>query len=277
MDSKTPSYENPPVVEVALSLQFEPIEMLRSVHFGLLWSRLRREGFSQVEDHGALEPVYEDFALSSPRIGITVQTFADAPPLPRVWFLNADGTELIQIQSDRLIVNWRRGAGAEPYPRYTHILKRFKAALQLLSELIAEEHLGKIVPNQCEVTYVNHILAEKEWPKHGDIAKVVTVWSNQYSDSYLGTPEDVAFVARYRMVSADGATLGRLQVSLQPAFRRDDHQPIFALNVTARGTPSSPSVESALELFDKQHEWIVRGFASVTTAGLHKLWGRLDG
>jgi len=277
MDSKTPAYERPPVVEVALSLQFEPVELLRSVHFGLLWSRLRQDGFSRVEDHGALEPVFEDFALSSPRIGIRVQTFADAPPLPRVWFLNADGTELIQVQSNRLIVNWRRGAGAEPYPRYTHILKRFKAALQLLSGLMAEENLGQIVPNQCEITYVNHILAEKEWSKHGDIANVVTIWRNQYSDSYLGAPEDVAFAARYRMVAEDGATLGRLQVALQPAFRREDSSPIFALTVTARGAPASASFESALALFDKQHEWIVRGFTSITATGLHKFWGRIDG
>jgi uncharacterized protein (TIGR04255 family) len=277
MEPKIPEYQNPPVVEVALSLQFEPIESLRSVHFGLLWEQLRKEGFSQVEDHGPLEPVFEDFTLDSPRIGIKVQTFDDAPPLPRVWFLNAAGTELIQVQTNRLIVNWRRGAGEEPYPRYTHILKRFKSALQTVVEIVKEENLGSIVPNQCEVTYVNHVLAEKEWSKHGEVANVVTVWRNDYSDSYLGSPEDVAFAARYRMAAPDGIILGRLHVALLPAFQRSDNAPIFAINMTARGKPATASIESALELFDKQHEWIVRGFTSITTTELHGFWRRING
>jgi len=277
MKAKIPEYENPPVVEVALSLQFDPIELLRSVHFGLLWERLRKEGFSQIEDHGPLEPVFEDFTLNSPRIGIKVQTFDDAPPLPRVWFLNPAGTELIQVQTNRLIVNWRRGAGEEPYPRYSHILRRFKSALQTVVEIMKEESLGSIVPNQCELTYVNHVLAEKEWSKHGDVANVVTVWRDHYSDSYLRSPEDVVFAARYRMAAADGTNLGRLHIALQPAFQRSDNSPIFAINLTARGKPAMASIDSALELFDKQHEWIVRGFTSITTTELHESWRRING
>jgi uncharacterized protein (TIGR04255 family) len=277
MEINLPEYEHPPVVEVALSLQFEPLEMLRSVHLGLLWTRLRKEGFSQVEDHGAVEPIFEEFGLPSPRVGIKVHAFDDAPPLPRAWFLNEAGTELIQIQKDRLIVNWRRGAGTEPYPRYGHILTRFKKSLETVVGLLTEENLGNVLPNQCEVTYINHILAEREWSNHGDVANVITTWRNEYSDSYLGKPEDVAFIARYRMATAEGQTLGRLHIALQPAFRRDDNLPVFAINMTARGKPSPATIDGVLELFDKQHEWIVRGFTSITTTDLHGFWRRING
>jgi hypothetical protein len=80
MTPMLPDFEKPPVVEVALSLQFRPLELLRSAHLGLLWSVFRSRGFSRVEDYGELEPVFEDFdAKPSPRVGVRMQDFDDAP------------------------------------------------------------------------------------------------------------------------------------------------------------------------------------------------------
>jgi hypothetical protein len=78
MEPKIPEYEDPPVVEVALSWQFEPIELFRSVHFGLLWERLREEGFSQVEDHGPLSRFLRTLRsiLHVLRLGFTRLTMA---------------------------------------------------------------------------------------------------------------------------------------------------------------------------------------------------------
>jgi hypothetical protein len=76
-----PDFESPPVVEVAISLQFKPLEFLRSSHFGLLWQAFRREGFVRAEDHGEIEPAFEEFETKpTPRVGIRVQTFDNAPP-----------------------------------------------------------------------------------------------------------------------------------------------------------------------------------------------------
>ncbi len=43
MDSQVPlpTFDAPPVAEVALSVQFEPLGSLRSVQLGLLWERFR--------------------------------------------------------------------------------------------------------------------------------------------------------------------------------------------------------------------------------------------
>ena len=120
-----PDFEKPPVVEVAVSLQFKPLESLRTPHFGLIWNLLREERFSQVEDHGDIEPAFEEFETRpSPRLGVRVQAFDDAPPLPRVWLLNNERNELIQLQKDRLVVNWRQGVTEEPYPRYESLVPR---------------------------------------------------------------------------------------------------------------------------------------------------------
>ena len=170
MTSRLPEYDEPPVVEVAISLQFKVLESLRSPYFGLLWSVFRQEGYSRIEEHGELEPAFEVFEPTSlPSVGIRVQTFDDAPPPPRVWLLNEPQNELIQIQGDRLILNWRRGAQSEPYPRYSHIIERFRSALASFIQFAMSEKLGDVVPTQCEVTYVNHIPSGGGRSKHGDL------------------------------------------------------------------------------------------------------------
>jgi len=278
MKTSLPEFDRPPVVEVAISLQFKVLEGLRAPHLGLLWSIFRKEGYTRVEEHGELEPAFEDLqATSIPTVGIRVQTFDDAPPPPRVWFLNEAHNELIQIQRDRLVINWRAGAQSEPYPRYTHIIKRFHSALASFKGFTASEKLGEIFPTQCEVTYVNHILSGAGWSTHGELDSLVTTWQSRYSDEYLGTPEDVGFKARYRMGDESGNVLGRLHIILQPAYRSIDGVPIYVMNLTARGKPEPANLDGVSRLFDFEHQWIVRGFTSVTTKGMHELWRRKDG
>src|SRR5712692_5340767 len=87
-----PTFDAPPVAEVALSVQFEPLGSLRSVQLGLLWERFR-DGYPRVEEHAPLEPVKEEFgARVPPQIGVKIETF-DSPPVPRLWFLSQPGTE----------------------------------------------------------------------------------------------------------------------------------------------------------------------------------------
>jgi uncharacterized protein (TIGR04255 family) len=273
-----PEFDQPPVVEVAISLQFKVLEALRGPYIGLLWGAFRKEGYLRVEEHGELEPAFEELqTASAPSVGIRVQTFDDAPPPPRVWFLNEARNELIQVQRDRLVVNWRGGAQSELYPRYTHIIKRFYSALATLSDFAVSEKLGEIIPTQCEITYVNHILSGAGWSTHGELDVLITTWQNRYSDDYLGVPEDVGFKARYRMRDEAGKVLGRLHVVLQPAHRSIDSLPILVLNLTARGKPEPANLEGVSQLFDREHEWIVRSFTSVTTKRMHELWGRRNG
>lgn len=215
-ESRLPEYAQPPVVEVAISLQFKPLESLRSAHFGLFWQLLRVNGFSRIEDHGTLEPTEEEFDVPPPpRVGLRLRTFDDAPPLPRVWFLNETEDQLVPLQRDRLVVNWRQGPEPRPYLRYTKIIEWFRYALSKLEGLVASEQLGDIIPVQCEITYVNHIRTEFNSDLLGDPSRVATVWSGRYSDGYLPRPEDVGFSIRDRMTNADGKVLGRLHVALQ--------------------------------------------------------------
>lgn len=276
--SALPDFESPPVVEVAISLQFEQLELLRIPHLGVLWEVFRQDGYSRIEEHGELEPTFEEFVrMGGPRVRLRLEAFEDAPPAPRIWFLNEAKTELIQVQRDRPIVNWRQGAQSEPYPRYVHVLERFKSALSSLEKFLGLENLGRVTPTQCEITYVNHIPSGPVWFRHGDLDRVVTTWRNSYSKEYLPPLEDVTFMARYRMGGTPEKPLGRLLVTVQPAYKSGDLIPIFTMVLVARGKPEPADSTGAFQLFDHEHEWIVRGFTSLTTPEMHDVWRLKNG
>ncbi len=268
-----PSFENPPVVEVALSVQFAPIDALQTPQMGLLWGEFR-ERLPKSTAQPPLQPEFENFeaaGISMPRVRI--ETF-DAPPVPRLWFLNGEETELVQVQQTRFITNWRR-VNDEPYPRFQKVLQDFRRRFGIFSEFLSREKLGELEPNQCEVTYVNHIDRATGQARHGAVEEILTTWTEHYSDSFLHDPEDVAVRLRYLIPGPNDTPAGRLHISFQRAFKMDQ-KPIFLLNLTARGKPTSDGMEGVYGFFDLGHEWIVRGFTSITPRSMHQIWERKD-
>jgi uncharacterized protein (TIGR04255 family) len=149
-----PDFDMPPLTEVALSLQFQPIARLGFVDLGPLSDQFRPP-FERVEYHPPLAPVFETFGL---RQGM-VQTLhlGTGMTIPRLWLINKGGNELLQFQVDRFGHNWRKIEVDNIYPRYEQIRERFEAEVQTLTAFLSQRDLGALVPTQCEVTYVNTI------------------------------------------------------------------------------------------------------------------------
>ena len=94
----------------------------------------------------------------------------ESPALPRLWLLNEAGTEMIQVQNDRFIKNWRKAGEKEQYPHYEPVIKpAFERDFVEFQEFLVEERLGVIKVTQCEVTYVNHIVSGEGWQTLGEI------------------------------------------------------------------------------------------------------------
>lgn len=267
-----PDFEAPPLDEVALSVQFQPIQGLLTPHIGLLWEKYRSQ-FPITEQHQPLDPVIERFGHpGSPSLKFEL---SKSPPSPRCWFLNKDSTELIQVQQDRFVHNWRKINESEEYPRYEHVREQFAEEMKTFCEFVRTESLGEVLPNQCEVTYINAISTEGNI-HHGLAGTILAPISLNYSDGFLGEPENIRFSTQYVFNDEAGEPMGRLHVSLKPAFKVSDKSPIFILNMAARGTPRGNETKDILDFFDIGREWIVRGFASITTPDMHKYWRRKD-
>jgi len=268
-----PDFRKPPVAETVLSLQFEPPGGLTAAHLGLLWQRFRQQ-LPLVEEHPPLPPVFEKFEAPSPaQVEVTIE---EKPPVPRLWFLNPPKTELIQIQADRFIHNWRKVQGMEPYPHYEPILTKFRKEVATLEQLLSDEALGKLCVNQCEVTYVNHIEPLGMWERHGQLETVLRSWSWLPGEAFLPEPEDGAVRMRFIIRDEAGKPIGRLHVALQPAWKKTDNSPILTMNLTARGAPLGEGIEGAFAFFDLGRRWIVKGFADLTTPEMHRVWERID-
>ena len=268
-----PDFTSPPVVEVALSVQFNSIEKFRTTHIGLLWERFRKE-FPLIEEHAPRESVIEQFERTLVQLPELKVEVMNLPPVPRVWFLNEMGTELVQIQQDRFVHNWRKRGAKEEYPRYESIKNTFVDEVESFVDFLNSEDLGNLIPNQCEITYVNHIYSDREGNLHPPLDEVVTVWNSEYSDDFLGLPEDSRFQARYLIRDATKKSVGRLHINAEPRFKIDDGSPVLVLTLTARGFPQGKGLDGVISFLDLGREWIVKGFTSITTKKIHETWGR---
>ena len=68
-----PDFDDPPVVETVLSVQFEPLPLVQAAHLGLLWNEYRA-AFPKTDERPALEPVIELFPEShAARVGLKFQ------------------------------------------------------------------------------------------------------------------------------------------------------------------------------------------------------------
>jgi len=262
-----PQFANPPVCEVAISVQFERLGELRTPHVGLLWEEYKQHGLTRVEEHAPLQPELELFGseIFSPHFEVT-----DVPPVPRVWFINAGGTELVQVQQDRFVHNWRRPVGEGDYPRYTSIRKRFVEDLNVFEEFLARNSLGLLRPIQCEITYVNPIPLQ-DGPSPGRADRILKVVAPPIEMDFLPEPEGIGLRLVYLMHNEEGGPIGRLRVLGDPVLGLD-RRPLFMLQLAARGKPEGQTREGIMRFMDRGHEWIVRGFADLTTKEMHERW-----
>jgi hypothetical protein len=60
-----PDYENPPVVETILGVQFERLPGFRNAHLGAFWKTLNTEEWPEVSDAPPLQPESEQFTESA--------------------------------------------------------------------------------------------------------------------------------------------------------------------------------------------------------------------
>lgn len=143
-----PSYQHPPVVEVALSVRFEPLRRLTPAHMGRFWDALG-PAFSEAQEATPLAPDLEhlDDQGSEPSFFFGLAT---DPPPSRVLLLQGDTGFLVQLQKDLFGANWRRAPGTEdPYPRFPAVRDFFGQQFDVFTEFIRSQQLGEISPTIC--------------------------------------------------------------------------------------------------------------------------------
>lgn len=269
MARELPGFDDPPVVETALGVEFAPLPLWSIPHYGMLWREIRAE-YSQFEVQPPLVSQVEKFGADAKPEPPTFQVVPIKAPELRCWFVEQSGSRLLQVQQDRFIHNWRKTGGAE-YLHYDHTRPIFEREWRRFWDFLRQESLGEPEVLQCEVTYVNHLDRGRGWESFGDVTKVIRYWTD-VPGQFLPRPEGMALNVRYLMPE----NRGRLHVALQPVFRPADATEVLQLSLTARGRPASSRTEDILAWLDLGHEWVVRGFTDFTTDHMHRLWRRKE-
>lgn len=265
-----PEFNSPPVVEVVVSVQFDepaisgPMLMLR-------WSQIRNR-FPKYEEAPPIPLTIESF--DGPRDPGFEFQISDVLPIPRFFMKDESETEILQVQENMFGYGWRKLGPTDDYPRYEKIISNFERELVAFQKFLSEEGLGDISPVQCEVTYVNLILPGEVWRSHSELGKIIPSVAPSLTENFLPLPEQSRYLTQYVILSDNGLPQGRLYVSVEPGYLSGDSVPMYLMKLTARGTPGGTCNENVISAMDVWHEWIVRGFTTLTSPGMHEEWRR---
>ncbi|MDX2702167.1 TIGR04255 family protein [Streptomyces sp. PA03-6a] len=261
--SELPDFERPPVIEVACGVQFRAVQGLRGVALAPLYNQWR-EQFPTVQEQPPLPPVVEPNAAGGPAIQLFFGNGQDV----RLWFIDPSGHDLVQLQQDRLIVNWREGEPRGEYPRFASVRKNLADRLADLSDFLDRDGLGKLEITHAEVSYINAI--EATGGSLGTLDGVVRGWPT-FPGHHLGQP--VGARAAFDFPVPGLGPAGHLAVALGPGGRLNGEVAVF-MTMTAQGRTDGTSIDAALAFIDDAHEHVVRSFAELTTEAQHAQWGR---
>ena len=253
----TVKYQNPPINEIVCGIRFDPIKQLQSGHLGILWQKFRSD-FPRTEDHNLVGPVSEE-ELGTP----------DKMPLPRVWFVHRNENELIQVQRNRFLHNWRKIQPNDEYPGYEKVVENFENYLSHFQEFLLEENLGSLVAREYELTYIDFIPREQGWENPKDLAKV---FPNLLSGTKQSILLDNVIGINWQTILGLPKGLGQLVLLIRNAQRRSDNQQLLQIEFKAL---SSGSYKPIRGWFNTAHNAITQLFSTLVSDEIQeKFWGR---
>jgi uncharacterized protein (TIGR04255 family) len=262
--SPTPSFKNPPVIETIAGIQFAPLQEWTVPHFGLYWSQVRRQ-FQRVEVHPPVAPEID--GSGTIRIALVEQ------PNVRCWYIGPRPTELVQVQQDRFLVNWRQLTDSDAYPHYIDRTRPlFVEQLSAFLAFLKQESISDPQIIRCELTYVNHIIKGNGWEVAADWDKVFTVCGDLRGEDFLPAPESRRFALNYPMPSGNGS----IDVDAARAIRKRDAKDVIQFTIKAKGRPESSTADDIYKWMDNAHDWVVKSFAELTTKEMHDRWERIQ-
>ena len=258
---KPVKFTTPPVVEVACGIAFSLPSALSSAHVGLYWSTVT-DKFQLAQDAPPLPLTVEQPQHEGPA---TVEVeVTNMPPLRRSWLINREGTNLLQVQEDRFLFNWKRTEAQPDYPSYQNVIAAFRTYWAGFRQFLLANSLGEPTVRQLEMTYFNVITG-------ASTDFLIDHRRSKDADRFLPEPEAVNWRTQYVLPEL----VGRLHVAALSTRNVATGEKAIRLELTARGMPRDARSGPACDgWFDLAHEWITQGFADVTSPAMHADWGR---
>ncbi len=257
-------FENAPVIEMVQALFFAAVPGWDLLDFGLLSKRLE----PRYPKHEFKPPLGEPQQLQDRlQTVLQKQNFGSIPV--RCWFVESAEAEIVQVQDNCLIHNWRKVPPLAPYPGYESVHSNFVDDWRTFCSFLHDRKLHRPELWKCELTYIDQFLRGSEWENFADLSKVYRLWRGMESTGHLSSVEFATFQVTYGL--RGGTT--KLLFSSQPAVRPDGKE-VIQLTVTASARPLSSEDDDIFRWFEQSHDDIREGFLNFTTPEMHDYWRR---
>lgn len=260
----TPVYAHPPIAELVLGAQFSPLTKLTSGHFGLFWKSFGDEWVDS-SDGPPLDDQFERF--DEPRWATGLQLQLGPVRLPGRFLLgHQDKQRLVQVQSTRFHLNWRKRQ--DFYPSYTRLIADFEDGFARFESFVSAAGLGEVAVNQWELTYIDAFPQGEYW-------ETPTDWS-AFLPGLFGTlraADGLVLETRAAEWSYEIAPKrGRLYLAAQLGRTPDGGKPALLLQTTARGPVGRGGVDSLRAGLDLGHDAAFETFERVTSDEVKSRW-----
>lgn len=252
------TFAKPPLKEVVLGKVFAARPDLLIPYLGTFWSRIRdtypKTAHAQIVLAEGESPVID----------------ATGNWVPRLWFTSVDDAFLVQVQQDRLYLNWRDTESGTPYVRFPTLLTEFNRVWTLFEQLVLEFTGAPIVPVRNELTYTNFVPAGPAWSSVIQLGNVLRDFSWSPRGRVIGEPK--SYSSRTLFDLPDDA--GHLRVNVDTARRRSDASLVLKLELQATGSASGALSWDRWVVV--AHDSLVQGFKDLTTEQMHSAHWKLS-
>jgi hypothetical protein len=265
-----PHFENPPVVERVIGLQFNELPFYTNAHAGWFWKTYLDSEWSVISEAPSIQNQIERFGDKKIGVSKSQLQIATNPRPERHRIVRESDDRMIQIQNSRFHLNWKRKDGQD-YPDFEALYDEFMGYFKVFSEFVKSADKDvELIPNQWEITYINHI------PK-GDLWESISDWFNVFpglSIPILKSHQKNLDTLNTQWSITLNDNIGRLHVKLNHAIapKRDNNEEIILLDLTARG-PISKEADFD-KIYQLGHDAIVTTFTEITSDYAHKTWRR---
>lgn len=260
-------FARPPVEEVVLSVLFNPLDRLLAPHLGEIWQEFKRYGFVHIVEQPPVAPAVE--------MPVPVQDaqlrFSNVPDLARIWFIHETETEIIQVQRDRFMFNWRKTESDPVYPGFAAIWEKFEGFYTRFTQTVNNMQIGEVAPLQYELTYINQLRHGDSWDTPDDIGKISTLFIHSpQTKSFWSGMEAVNFQASFPVADLHG----RLHLAISNGVRMPEQRQTLQTDFTVRGFPENAE-DTMLTWFKSARDHIREKFTGMFTEDIQmQIWER---
>lgn len=247
-------FTRPPVIETAMAVEFSAVQGLTItdlVHLADTWA----DRYPARQEQPPLPP-------STPPGGGPVLQFGPTSGV-RFWCVDEERSLLLQLQPDRLILNWRStGDSTQRYPGYPDLETEFALRWSQLTAFVEAKGMAPPSPKLAEFTYVNVI----EHAGATEVTKALMVMSPE--GSQLPGRESTITYATERQVGSDSGKHGVVAVTAN----RDASEPHWVLTVVTRLLNAESELDP-LPMLAAAHLFSREAFLATTTVEAQSDWG----